>query len=683
MIKVKNESIQAITRTFFVLLAVFSLYFPFSLSAQELENPNGGQGNAAIVQGGSDSFQMDGTMSWYTDGMSSNFQMTLAPEEGSASTDSTTTQTSTTVVAPQAAPNSGNQRSIPKNPAKAAKSPSEKSAAQPTHKQPAKPSALTKAVERRALERQQAGAQKLGTPAKTNIKSTGTVKQSVGTKPSVGRPTSRAIHRKGIFSLLRGTLGFDPDADASVPLSTGWVALSGVLAFSLGRSHMKSARKHRQASRRRTASIVGHALCIFGVLCLLGASLSFTNTMVIKAHAASTVPTMRMYNGNLRNAQGVALKTAHTIRFSYWNTADALPAHRTATGSINTAAPAFLGWVESHTVTPNTMGAFSVKLGSEASLLNFETLSVSDAQNLHMQVEVKPAGAPDSSYELMDVNPANPAVDRSAILPVPFARNADLLDLHDVGTGSGSIPLLGSGGLIPVGAMPGGTNRDDFAIDADGSASEPGLRFGQSLAQRLSYSTSLGRFNFADDVHIQGNLTLTGLVNGVDVTALASGTGAENMVDILHPSYEGASYQGDGSENVGQLSVVHDAAGKQNSYVWTSTRPTLQDYDIVLKVSLPADFIRWQSSGSLIISYRSTDATIANNALDVRLSDTNGNPVTLTGSLSLAHATWRTSSFVVDQGTWTPGKDLLLKLTVKARNQAQIHLGAVQLRMVR
>ncbi|MEK7137393.1 MAG: hypothetical protein AAB853_03860, partial [Patescibacteria group bacterium] len=245
------------------------------------------------------------------------------------------------------------------------------------------------------------------------------------------------------------------------------------------------------------------------------------------AFAEVTVPQKHVYHGHLLTSNGTAVTTPHTIRFSEWKSADYVSSDTTGTGAINTGSSNYAGWQEVHTVTPNSQGYFSVSLGSVTALLNFQTMDTSTLTDLFLQVEVKASAAADTSYELLDVNTSSDTVDRSPVLSVPFALNADLLDKHDTGTASGSIAVLGSGGLLPVSTIPAGTNRGTFAIDADGSeGSSIGLQFGSTIANMFSFDIANDRFNFNDDVRIQGNLTVTGsltvsgLINTIDLRTL-------------------------------------------------------------------------------------------------------------------------------------------------------------------
>ena len=491
--------------------------------------------------------------------------------------------------------------------------------------------------------------------------------------------------------------------------------------------------------------------------------------------AASIGPQTHVYNGRLLNGSGNPVTAAQKIRFSYWLSENFVSGDVTGTGAINTAASTYGDWYEVHAVTPDSNGYFSVQLGSGTALPSLASYGVGDLADLFIQVEVKPSAAADTSYELLDADFSNDAVDRSPVLAVPFALNADFIDQRDVGTGSGAIPLLQSGGLLPVATIPGGTNRDIVIIDNDNTAStEITLQFGQTLAKKLTYDIVNARFNFNASVRVAGDLTVTGLINGIDISGLGTETGTylrassggglnlrvsqgsyridgnvtnfagsggvslranatqtvfftgtgltvtpgtfpadKSFIPVAQvttstgsitsitdrrilssddrqqtiernylPGYEHASFQGDASANVGQLSVTHDSINNHNFYLWTSTKSTLQDYDVFVRVALSADFERWGDT-PLLIGYRSTSASNANNALAIAVYDTNGQPVTLGGTSSgLASTSWATTSLTFSGGTWTPGQEFLIKFTMQAKDSFQIHLGKMRLKYV-
>lgn len=255
--------------------------------------------------------------------------------------------------------------------------------------------------------------------------------------------------------------------------------------------------------------------------------------------SAASAPQKLVYNGHLLDASGNAVATAVTVRFSLWKSADLVAGNVTGTGAINTAASTYAGWKDAFTVTPDARGYFSVQLGSGVALPDFSTFATADLTSLHLQVEVKPDASALTAYEVLDPNAGDTAVDRTSLLSVPFALNADLLDQRHVGTASGAIPLLASGGLLDLTQVPGGTNADLFILDANNSvvAGNITLQFGSSLGKTLTYDVSNSRFDFNGDLRIQGNLTMSGGVR-IGNFAPGSGTGAGTL------RWTGTDFQG-------------------------------------------------------------------------------------------------------------------------------------------
>src|SRR3989339_560778 len=255
---------------------------------------------------------------------------------------------------------------------------------------------------------------------------------------------------------------------------------------------------------------------------LMGASLLFALLWnITSASAATTVPLTRWYQGHLLNADGSAVTTAVTIRFSEWKSADFTAADLTATGSINTSATHYVNWQEEHTLTPTSDGSFAVELGSVNALPDLSALPPSTLTSLYLQVDVKVSGAADSTYDLLDSNTSSATTDRTSILSLPFARTADLLDQRDTGTASGSIPVLTTGGALSL--------DGDLTINADNEASDATLTFGNNLLnETLKFSATLNRFDFSDDVSIGGDLEVTGTMSGAFLQI--TGTGASPLI---------------------------------------------------------------------------------------------------------------------------------------------------------
>jgi hypothetical protein len=171
--------------------------------------------------------------------------------------------------------------------------------------------------------------------------------------------------------------------------------------------------------------------------------------------------------------------------------------------------------------------------------------------------------------------------------------------------------------------------------------------------------------------------SVTGVTGVTDRRISQSDTREHAVLQLLTPEYDKVTYQGDAADNVGTLSMSQDNMTHQNYYVWTTTRSTLQDYDIFVRVQVPQDFVRWKSGGgrnNVHLNYRSTSANASDNALDLSVFDTNGTPV------SLSATSWATAQIdFLGTPTWQPGQEFLLKFHLSAKNGYQIQLGSVEL----
>ncbi len=544
---------------------------------------------------------------------------------------------------------------------------------------------------------------------------------------------------------------------------------------------------------------------------------------------AQTVPSSLLYEGRILDATRSPVTSAVVMRFSLWKSAD-WSVSDTSGGAINVSSANYAGWYEYQTVTPSANGIFSIPLG------NAVPLPVID-YSIHkfLQVEVKAVGEGDDAYVLLDPtgDAGADATDRKTIASVAYAKNAESVGNRTVGTGSGNILILGPDGKIDAARMGNGTDSQDFTINASAASGDASLIFGNELQdetirfseteqrfefsddvfvegnltasgalstdagitinaddadedailtfgnilaeQTLRFSAENQRFEFSTDVHVEGDLTVSGTINGVNISSVALsplqasaaggltidvaagnyrlgnnvvefagasdypvppeavsyvffGSGGltvrtmpfptdesyipvavvtasiEEVTDVtdrrvaqsdtreqetkasITPEYDKATYQGDATDNIGMLSVSHDNISKRNYYLWTSEEATLQDYDILVRAMLPADFAGWkQGVAPVSIEYRSTSASAANSAVDIALFDTNGTPVSLQSPLTgLASTSWTTANALfAGSGTWTPGSEFLIKIHLSAKEDFQIHVGSIFLEYIR
>ncbi|MDD5041291.1 MAG: hypothetical protein PHX87_03400 [Candidatus Peribacteraceae bacterium] len=126
----------------------------------------------------------------------------------------------------------------------------------------------------------------------------------------------------------------------------------------------------------------------------------------------------------------------------------------------------------------------------------------------------------------------------------------------------------------------------------------------------------------------------------------------------------------------------HSGSTLRNFYDWSSTRSTLQDYGVLLRVPLSSDFSRW-GSAPLALTYRTTSSSALDSALAVQVYDTAGAAVTLTGSgtASLVSTNWVASTWGFSGSpTWTAGGEMLIKLTCAAKDGASVQVGPLSVR---
>ncbi len=231
-------------------------------------------------------------------------------------------------------------------------------------------------------------------------------------------------------------------------------------------------------------------ICKFLALIIAITTANFCELTEVKA---LQVPDFIIYEGRLLDSADQPITTAYMFRFSLWKSNDFNSAvDLNATGGIDTTAPNYGQWQEQQVVTPNSKGIFSVQLGKTTPFTGIDF-----SLHKYLQVEIKAVADPATAYQLMDPTGDNgtDANDRKAVGSLPYALNAESAYK---------------------------SNQEVFVIDADDTIETAGvgaiqLQFGNSLGKILSYDFTNSYFDFNDSVNIQGDLTLTGLINGVNI----------------------------------------------------------------------------------------------------------------------------------------------------------------------
>lgn len=140
--------------------------------------------------------------------------------------------------------------------------------------------------------------------------------------------------------------------------------------------------------------------------------------------------------------------------------------------------------------------------------------------------------------------------------------------------------------------------------------------------------------------------------------AASVGNGSGGILS-LHPTYTNAIYFGSGTTTVGQLSASGNIISgvQENYYHWQTTQAGLQDYWISVRVRLPDNFSSWDPIKPIELRYRTADGTSTNNHVTVRMRNTSGTEVALTGGGGLASASFATANIVtptLSGAGWAP-----------------------------
>ncbi|KAB1157305.1 hypothetical protein F7018_10265 [Tenacibaculum aiptasiae] len=181
------------------------------------------------------------------------------------------------------------------------------------------------------------------------------------------------------------------------------------------------------------------------------------------------------------------------------------------------------------------------------------------------------------------------------------------------------------------------------------------------------------------------NVTVAKIANGTANQVLmtnAAGTDVEwrtvnnTVKEVLSAEYAGATLYADGTDNLGVMTSDNTGAtgNYMNFYEWSSGEATAQDYDVVVRFTLPNDFTSWDATNPIVIDYQAEGTATFSATMFLE----NG---TALGTIAAASsATWTTAN--LNPGAMTAGDTavILLKLTSAAGDAAQkVRVGDITL----
>ncbi|NCP67276.1 hypothetical protein GW756_02555 [bacterium] len=246
--------------------------------------------------------------------------------------------------------------------------------------------------------------------------------------------------------------------------------------------------------------------------------LLLSSTAVTQAQSTTT-PQILIYEGELLDDLGAPAAGDYTFRFSFWDNGD-YEATDVVGGTINAAAPDYLGWMEAQSTTTLDDGSFSLLLSEVTPFI----AGMFDRDNLFLQVEVKNSVDPDTAYEFVDINLASDTDDRKVIASVPFAFNANKLDYRDLGFGSGNIPYLDFTGRLPDSVLPDLNVQDEDLDFTDVTLAD----FTNDLVLTNNRIFVGNASNIATEVTLSGDAT----ISNTGVFTLANNSVGEDELDF-------------------------------------------------------------------------------------------------------------------------------------------------------
>lgn len=208
---------------------------------------------------------------------------------------------------------------------------------------------------------------------------------------------------------------------------------------------------------------------------------------------------------------------------------------------------------------------------------------------------------------------------------------------------------------------------------------------------------SIGDISKVDNVTLDGSGTVAtpfklaqqGATEGQflrwDGTRWAPYTIPVNKKMVLSAEYPGAIITpGPGSNHKGDMIGGNtggvSAPRYMNYYQWTGKNlsgiAVLQSYQIIVRITLPSDFVKWQSSNAIQINYvKSGDASLSYIVYDV------SNGSTITSQTPTNSAVW-SESIILDSAltNWkTAGKTATFVFTLSAPYNSIVRLGDITL----
>lgn len=436
--------------------------------------------------------------------------------------------------------------------------------------------------------------------------------------------------------------------------------------------------------------------------------LSFFVTMItgFTTYAAQTVPYKINFRGSLNtSANSPVADGLYNMTFRLYDA---------STGGT-------LQWSEVRATTNRVQvsaGVFSVQLGDVVSL----PPAVFTNQNLYFEVEMaSPATATCSTAGCASYT-EGPMTPRSKLASAAYAMNADAVDGIDgsnIGTLNGTNTFTGANDFTGGISASNGTvawfgmytdgfyqtarytdmNVDNFKIRTLDSASTLFLAdTTQSIVKvgTTSASTLANVRLLSTSAEFSGTVRIGTLTNGIDISGTSgialSGTARPTQTVSLMPEYPGATFVGDGTNNLGSLSsdfcsgsarlninaaICGATTNEFNYYQWNNAQATVQDYDLYVRYKVPADY----DTGSMTnLTLQRWGTVVTTDKVHISMYGSAAATLCSSNTANIAtNATWQTITIAAPLGSCTvvAGNILTFKIHVEAAQNNVVRAGEI------
>lgn len=236
-----------------------------------------------------------------------------------------------------------------------------------------------------------------------------------------------------------------------------------------------------------------------------------------------------------------------------------------------------------------------------------------------------------------------------------------------------------------------------FGVSDTFSVNKENLTTSGTLLTSGMYSNIGESSNRWNDIYTKGTIRLGsgssegGIRYNVEKKRLEFSNDGTNWIEmgdstsniVISPEYSGAILYADGSDNHGRMTsdAINTGGVFKNYYEWKSDRETLQDYDILVRITLPSDFVSWKEDAISLDFMTENSASIANNKVEIALIGDSGIDSEIKNGISKMPGSWERISIKAVDITQCKkaGDSCTLRLSMYSKENYYVRVGDISL----